>query len=207
MKKNPQHRELEVKIDAQRVNVEAFRRWAFDRLPSKYQHVVGPDTYYIQGKNVLRHRERLQSKPGAGAGELTVKRRTSKKSTTDRLEIDLPIGAGATIEDVRRFLAATGWKPEFTVVKDCHIFWYEDRNPGVEVVLYEVRCIYPNGRETQIRSFLEIEIHKADSDHPKALTTLKDWEDAARKAFELGETQKESLYEIYSGRRYGLIKK
>lgn len=197
----PTHRELEVKIDASYVSVEEFNQWCFGRNPSRYEHILSPDTYYTQGKNVLRHRH-----GGNTAGELTVKRRKSKHSTKDRVEIDLRFDSNTTQFDVQRFLAATGWEPAFTVVKDCHIFWFTDRKPGVEVVLYDVRCVRPNGKETEPRRFVEIEIHKADSLLPSALLTLTDWEREARELFKLGDTQSESLYEIYSGKRYGLIK-
>jgi adenylate cyclase class IV len=196
-----QHRELEVKLDAQGILIDDFKEWAFRLIPSKYLHVVGPDTYYTQGKSVLRHRQN-----GEGAGELTVKRRTSKKSTRDRLEIDLRFDSSTTQDDVTRFLLATGWEQKFTVIKDCHIFWYEDTKPGVEVVLYDVRCVLPSGKETDSRRFIEVEIHKADSLMPNALTTLKDWEASVREVWSGLETMTESLYEIYSGKRYGLIK-
>jgi adenylate cyclase class IV len=197
-----EHRELEVKLAADGMNIKAFKDWCFDRDPSKYLHVTGPDVYYTQGKNVLRHRQ-----PGQGGpGELTVKRRTSKKSTRDRLEIDLKFADIVNIEDVGRFLTATGWKQKFTVIKDCHIFWFEDRVPGVEAVLYSVRCVLPNGKETRERAFVEFEIHKTDSHHPRALTTLKDWENSVRKTFDLGEPLNESLYEIYSGAKYGMVR-
>lgn len=202
MKTKAQHRELEIKLDATEIQVNDFKEWAFTLLPSKYIHVVGPDVYYTQGRNVLRHRQN-----GEGAGELTVKRRTSEKSTKDRLEIDLRFDIGTTVDDVSRFLQATGWEQKFTVIKDCHIFWFEDQKPGVEAVLYDVRCLLPSGKETKSRRFVEFEIHKADSTHPKALTTLKDWEADVREAFpQVGDVMSESLYEIYSGRRYGLIK-
>lgn len=126
--KNPNHREMEIKLAADDVDVEAFNSFCFAKTPSKYLHIFGPDTYYIQGENVLRRR-RDSGPNGTGAGELTVKRRTSKKSTRDRLEIDLRFSATMTRDDVERFLGATGWKPQFTVVKDCHIFWFEDRVP------------------------------------------------------------------------------
>lgn len=202
MSKNPKHSELELKLAADDVDVKIFSRWCFSHEPTKYVHLTSPDTYYTQGDNVLRHRH-----GGKTAGELTVKRRTSKRSTRNRLEIDLRFDSQTTHDDVERFLVATGWEPAFNVFKDCHIFWLDEKKPGVEIVLYDVRCIFPNGKETSPRRFVEIEIHKADSNHPKALTTLKDWERAARRAFALGAVQTESLYEIYSGKRYGMVKR
>jgi adenylate cyclase class IV len=198
-KTNPLYHEMEIKIEAQELDVAEFNRWCFARTPSKYLHVIGPDTYYVQGKNVLRHR-----KNGEGAGELTVKRRRSTKSTRDRLEIDLRFSEKNTVEDVQRFLEATGWTEEFTVLKDCHIHWFEQDFPHVEIVVYDVRCVLPNGKETPTKRFLEVEISKEHSGHVRGLYTLKNWERDIRKAFRVGETMGESLYEIYSGRRYGL---
>lgn len=201
-KTKAEHRELEVKLEADSVNIRQFKEWCFERGPSRYLHVLGPDVYYTQGKNVLRHRQ-----PGQGGpGELTVKQRTSRNSTRDRLEIDLRFDPTTTIDDVTKFLEATGWKQKFRVFKNCHIFWFEDRNPGVEAVLYSVRCTLPNGKETRERSFVEFEIHKAQSNHPQALTILKDWETSARSAFDFGKTMNLSLYEIFSGSRYGMVK-
>jgi adenylate cyclase class IV len=202
MAKNPNHREMEIKLAADEVDATEFNAFCFAKAPSKYMHVFGPDTYYVQGKNVLRHR-----KNGEGAGELTVKRRTSKKSTRDRLEIDLRFSDATTPDDVERFLGATGWKPQFTVVKDCHIFWFEDRVPHMEVVLYDVRAIFPNGKETPNRRFIEVEVHKAHSGHLRGLSALKDWERQVRKEFRMGETMGSSLYELYSGTQYQMVKR
>jgi hypothetical protein len=205
-KVNPHHHELEVKIAADSVQPVDFRNWCVTRGPSEYVRLTSPDVYYTQGKNVLRHRLGDQRRI-TGAGELTVKQRTSSKSTKNRVEVDLRFSEKTTREDVERFLEATGWSPAFTVIKDCCIFFFLDQKPGVEVVIYTVRCIYPDGRETEQRRFLEIEIHKADSQHVKALTTLKNWEEDIRSNFQgLGETQDQSLYEIYSGKRYNMVK-
>ena len=171
MAKNPKHRELELKFEADTVDLEVFKKWCFGLEPEEYLHTGGPDVYYSQGPNVLRHRNN-----GEGAGELTVKRRTSRKTTTDREEIDLRFAAHVTVEDVEKFLQATGWKPMFTVIKDCHMF-------------------------------AEIEIHKADSNSPHALSTLKEWERSMHEEIPGLTRCSESLYEIYSGKRYGLVKK
>ena len=201
MAKNPKHRELELKFEADTVDLEVFKKWCFGLEPEEYLHTGGPDVYYSQGPNVLRHRNN-----GEGAGELTVKRRTSRKTTTDREEIDLRFAAHVTVEDVEKFLQATGWKPMFTVIKDCHIFAFKE-TPGVEIVIYDVRCVYPNGEETPLRRFAEIEIHKADSNSPHALSTLKEWERSMHEEIPGLTRCSESLYEIYSGKRYGLVKK
>jgi adenylate cyclase class IV len=160
-KTKAQHRELEVKLAADGMNIKAFKDWCFGRDPSKYLHVTGPDVYYTQGKNVLRHRQ-----PGQGGpGELTVKRRTSKKSTRDRLEIDLKFADIVNIEDVGRFLTATGWKQKFTVIKDCHIFWFEDRVPASRPCSTASAACCRTARRRGKGRFVEFEIHKADSHH------------------------------------------
>jgi adenylate cyclase class IV len=199
---NPLHRECEIKLAADDVPVDEFVRWCFAKKPTRYMQGVGPDTYYGQGQNVVRHR-----KNGEGAGELTVKRRTSTRSTKDRLEIDLRFNDLTKVDDVERFLIATGWKPEFTVVKSFHIFWFEAEFPSLEVVLYDVRCTYPNGKSTPSRRFVEVEVSKKDSGHVRGFYALEDWEKQLREQFNIGATQSESLYEIYSGKRYGLVNK
>lgn len=198
---NPKHQELETKISAAKVTNDEFRRWCWERKPSRYLHVVGPDVYYGQGPNVLRHRL------NGGAGELTVKRRTSRRTTRNRLEIDLAFAERMVPADITAFLLATGWKPLFTIVKQADIFWFDDNKPGVEAVIYDSVKVTPKGVERDPRRFLEIEIHKEDSNHPAALSTLKQWEREARAALPLGPTVNESLYEIYSGKRYGMARR
>lgn len=199
---NPKHRELEIKVSAMAVEPRLFRDFCYAKGPERYLHIIGPDDYYVQGENVLRHRK------SGGPGELTVKRRTSMKSTRDRVEIDLKLDHGMTIEDVAAFLAATGWERQFTVVKDCHIFWFEGsrKTPGVEAVIYDVKLVDAKGNDSWDR-YVEIEIHKEDSNHPMALSTLRTWEKQLRAELpSLGEVVSESLYEIYSGNKYSLAK-
>lgn len=206
-KGNPNHKELELKFDAKEIPIGDFLSWAFSFKPDHYLHTGGPDIYYSQGDNVLRHRNN-----GEGAGELTVKRRTSNRSTTSRQEIDLRFSDSTTVEDVEKFLGATGWAPLFTVTKDCHIFSFSSRQerPGVEVVIYDVWCRYNDGSDTALRRFVEVEISKADSNHPKAMATLGEWKQKITAfLYPLGGDKKplpESLYEIFSGKKYGLVK-
>lgn len=198
-----EHRELEVKLDATGLHPDDFNRWCSLRRPSQYLHTVGTDVYYRQGKNVLRHRK----DPAGGPGELTVKLRTSTKTTRNRVEIDLKLAASVGADDVARFLEATGWTPVFSVVKDCHIFWFSELTPAVEAVYYCVRCFKPDGIELAPRTFVEFEIHKADSNHPKARSVLSDWEKAASKSLQSMPLVHESLYEIFSGERYNVTKR
>lgn len=216
---NPLHQELEVKIDAMETILYDFRSWVTSHKPDRYLHIISPDTYYRQGSSVLRHRH-----SGPGAGELTVKRRTARNSTRCRQEIDLRFDPQTTKDDVVRFLGATGWRSAFTLVKDCHIFYVPDREHfeasppktgvSVEIVLYDVVRVDPKDAQLDYallpvgepaKRFLEIEIHKADSNHPRAQDILKKWEALARLSLNLGETQRLSLYEIYSGRRYKMM--
>jgi adenylate cyclase class IV len=113
-----EHNEIEAKLAADEVLVSDFCKLMFAQMPTKYECVTGPDTYYRQGENVIRHREKKNSK----THELTVKRRKSTKSTRDREEIDLHFAHNTGVLDVRAFLAATGFEKEFQLVKTAHIF-------------------------------------------------------------------------------------
>jgi adenylate cyclase class IV len=192
-----EHFELEKKFDAKLVSVEQFKSWGFSKNPNEYLHAIGPDLYYVQGKNVLRHRQN-----GDGAGQMTVKQRTSKRSTVLRGEIDLNFSHLNTVDDVTKFLRATGWREKFTVIKDCHIFSFRDSMPHMEAVIYDVRCFYPGGCEGVPYRFLEIEVHKSHNKHPKSHAALQIWEADLRKVLPVGKIMTKSLYEIYSGKRY-----
>lgn len=200
-KTNPLHKEIEIKIAADSVSVPEFNSWCFAKLPSQYLHVSGYDIYYNQGKNVVRHRQ------NGGAGELTVKRRLTNKSTKNREEIDLHFDPKTAQTDIARFLEATGWNEQFKVFKDCYIFWFTNSQPATEVVIYDVRCIRPDGTKTHKSRFIEVEIHKADSNHVDSQEVIEQWEQEIRSEFpNCGITLNKSLYELYSGATYQIVK-
>lgn len=198
------HNEIEAKLDATGVDIDAFRRWASDKLPERYLCVTGPDQYYGQNGHVVRHR--LQPD---GAHELTVKKRKSEKSTRDRLEIDLFFGIKTQPRDVQAFLEATGWKPVFLLVKKAHIFWFREGATHLTVVIYDVwrdRGTNAHGVTASEgpKRYIEIEAEKGSTVTPEhAKRRVNAWVKEIQEQFKLKDAPlNDSLYEIFSGCKY-----
>lgn len=194
------HDEFEHKYEAEDVLPEIFMQVCMERSPERYLRAVGPDAYYEQGDNVLRHRL------SGGAGELTVKRRKSELDSEDRLEIDLHFDPKTSVVDVQRFLQATGWARTFTVLKDCRIFWFREGAMEVNVSYYESWLLQDDPEPTRKR-FVEIEIEKGTKYNPTdARAFLLYWRNhLLRNGVALGDRINESLYELYSGKKYGIV--
>lgn len=197
------HSEIEIKFVADDVDMGLFNRWCMRKKPVRYEHVFGPDVYYVQGHNTVRHRWNIGT-----AGELTVKRRKSAGDVTDRVEIDLSFGPTTNINDVTQFLLATGWKRTFTLMKEAHIFWYDDPVP-MTLVIYEAGKLANTGAGTKVveeRRFIECEIEKGSSLSPEtSREELLKLERELKDVFGVGQRSKLSLYEIYSGKRYEVL--
>lgn len=197
------HTELELKFAADKVPPRDFVERCMGRHPSRYDHeATFPDVYYVQNDNVVRHRWI----PG-GAGELTVKRRRSKKNSTNREEIDLLFAPGISLPDVTSFLDATGWKRLFTLLKsDVHSFWFPLEWGHVNVAMYTVERLNEKTRKHELRKrFVEVEVEKGSDITLDASTgVLTSWKHWLDNQFAIGEPLNVSLYEIYSGQSYKL---
>lgn len=161
--------------------------------------VTGADTYYRQGRNVVRHRRDVSQ----STNQLTVKRRTSTDSTVNREEIDLDFAPTTNAKDVTAFLLATGWKAEVTLTKTSHIMKLYERESGVEVTIaiYTVDCLGHSRR-----FFAEVEVEKDSRvSETKAEKLLEDWKVSIATDLSEAKQQKLSLYELYSGNRYSLV--
>lgn len=204
------HTEIEIKMSAEQVDTQAFLNWCVGRGPKDYTYVSTPDVYYERGENVCRHRMSGNTRGDSvrGAGELTVKQRKSDKSTVNRVEVDLKFADEVQCDDVKAFLEATGWTRAFSIMKDCHIFFFEKTGVEVSVVLYEAARIEPkNGKLVNRRRFLEVEVEKGSKcNTEEARKILADWQRDIKRLFTVGDPVNESLYEIYSGKRY-LVRK
>jgi adenylate cyclase class IV len=192
-----EHNEIERKLDATGVDIDAFRRWCSDRLPEKYVFVNSPDYYYNQNGNVIRHRVNSETNH-----ELTVKKRKSDKNTFDRLEIDLKFAPSTTAKDVEAFIKAVGFTLEFKLRKEAYIFWFQEGNTHLTVVVYDVFC---EGHKD--RRFIEVEAEKGSAvsiDHAKKRVNA--WVKEIKEKFNLaGEPLNDSLYEIYTGKKYQTV--
>jgi adenylate cyclase class IV len=196
-----EHDEIEAKLAADNVSVSEFRRWMSAEVGlEQYLHIIGPDHYYESGPNVVRHREDRKD----GRHELTVKRRKSGGSTRDRLEIDLHFGKKTKVDDVAAFLKATGFTHVFTLVKEAHIFWVKvTENITVTYVIYDVWRDAGDGKKLDCKRFVEIEAEKgSDVTADTAKRHVRSLVRTLQQQFRLGEPLNESLYEIYSGKRY-----
>lgn len=188
------HNEIEAKLDAPHVSDKQFRDFMSDQEVTRYERIISPDGYWESGSNVVRQR-------GEDSGhELTVKRRKSAGSTRDREEIDLFFSQRTTNKDVEAFLRATGFTLAFTLRKDSRIYWVQ-LTPSLEAsfVLYDVW----KDQETKPRRFIEVEAEKGSNVTVEtAKRHVQQQVKALQGAFGLGEPLNDSLYEIYSGRKY-----
>lgn len=197
------HSEKEYKWDAEHISVASFRRWANSLKPHRYEKSVGvPDVFYSngkKGKNIIRHRWL------GPAGELTVKLRKSKTSIADRVEVDLKFHHTIKIVDVAAFLLAAGWVRTMTLFKNfVHVFWVRDNNVPISLALYEVELMDEKTRKRiGTRRFLECEIDKQGPiSDTEAMELLETYRGILTKKFKLKAPLTDSLYEIYSGKRY-----
>lgn len=188
------HSELEKKFAADHVSEAAFQIWCSNHQPMNGRWGAFPDVYYRNGDSVVRHR--LLGK----AGELTTKQRKSATDITDRIEVDLTFGDGITHADVEAFLTLTGWQRELTLVKNfSRVFHFKHGGATVSVALYEVQR--EGGADK--RRFMEVEIEKgSDVTEERARDLLTTWAGCLAEDFDLDEPMTESLYELYTGRRY-----
>jgi len=193
MTENPHHSELEIKMDAEKVDLHSFLSWCFAKGPSSYKYIASPDTMYSNGNgNIIRHRYSADGE----FNQTTVKLRKSSKSIKNRLEIDLDYASHIAVDDVQQFLLYTGWKEEFTLQKSAWVFFFEE----VSVAIYTV---YRKDLPKTKRTFLEVEINKhLNSDTSKCELILEQWRKDISKLFNVSKPLNESLWEIFSGKKY-----
>jgi hypothetical protein len=131
------HLEIEYKFI---IDPKVFSRSKFIKLMRihpdtlEYLFAAGPDYYASNGKESIRFRSSKTEK----FQELTVKTRTSKSNTTIRNEIDLKL-CQVDNDTVHCFLTLLKFKHEFTLVKQCDIFFMENKaGQKYSVVYYKV---------------------------------------------------------------------
>lgn len=192
--------ELELKFDASNVKTEEFLEWCWSFKPTEFVLVQDAvDDYYSNGKYV----QRLRHKGPGGIPELTTKLKRSEKSITDRLEVDLK--PNNSVEDIQEFIKAIGFKKEFSLVKEAHIFLLGNNKYPVTIVLYDVFKMDKDDK-VDFNRIIEVEIEKntPDISNEAGKRHLRTWEEKIKAKFNLNRITK-SLYEIYSGSLYGVI--
>lgn len=202
------HQEIEAKLDAEKVNIQEFKKFMSKLDNEGNLHVKGPDGYYVQGDRVLRHR--VDSK--GGTQELTVKLRRSLTDIRDRLEIDLKFDDETSPHDVKEFLSCAGYTHAFTLVKDAHIFWINITPKTVATfVIYDVwkeekNRLTGKTRKIDKKRFVEVEIEKNSAIKTEtAKRHIRKWVKILQKKFKLKSPLNSSLYELYSGETYRMV--
>lgn len=193
----PKQSEIESKFAADKVSWEDFAAWAGKLNPVHEQRVGGVDTFYRQGKNVLRHR--------VGAlddlHELTTKILTSKKSSTLREEPEVHLNSSP--EDVEYLLESVGWKKELAIDKMSLMFDVIDNGVKIEFCIYDARGIAGKALKKPEQRFIEVEVEKnADIPVEEALQIVHKWENRLRAQFGLAKPMNGSLYDAFGGKGY-----
>lgn len=194
-------KEIEIKWDATAVNRFEYNRkiLAFlnvKKLKREFLKVAGFDYYYTsKNGDVVRHRV------SKNTNELTIKARLDNKSTTVRTEINMQLSKQCSLVDVTEFFGLVGIKRDFEIYKDCDIWFIQDGQAEVSIVWYKVSK--PKMRD---RIFMEVEVHNVGE--RDSMRILKRWTKVLHDLFGLSDKDvlQDSLYEIYSGKRYKLIK-
>jgi adenylate cyclase class IV len=197
-------KEIEIKWDASSVKRSLFNKAVADfckqkKLKNKLVQVAAFD-YYHSSKDghVARHRS------GAGTNELTVKSRISKNSTTIRREINLKLAKETSPIEVQEAMEEWGFTDNLPIFKDCDIYFINDGKYVVDIVWYKVsspRVVGPD------KIFIEVEVHNAPE--KSSMRILNNWKKFLYANFEITDKNiiNESLYEIYSGKRYRMSRK
>lgn len=114
--------ELEAKYDASMLPVSDFQA-AMNLLGGTSKVVVGLDTFFSNGKKVLRYRRARPLMPfhRSDKSELTYKQRRRTGDISDRTEVNLPLAAEASEQDVRAHLEVMDMREHFTITKESWI--------------------------------------------------------------------------------------
>jgi len=192
--------EVEIKYKADHIDWNSFVKTIRRDEDSLIEEVkvTGPDQYYRLGVSIVRYRHNF-----GGFHELTVKTRTSSKTTIVREEIDLNLINHTDPKDVEKFLVTSGYKREFTIVKKCHIFKLTCQAGLGSIVIYD---IYRLGESKKRQRFVEIE-----GDKNQSIQVNKKWLSYWEKKLEKVNLNKKdiynlSLYEIFSNKMYRVKK-
>jgi adenylate cyclase class IV len=194
--------EIENKWDAAKVERADFNKQLLalfkkQKIKNKFLSVKGFD-YYLSSKagHVIRHRV------GKSTNELTVKARMNKNSTTIRAEGNIAISSTNDIREVHGTLKLLGFDNVMAIYKDCDIYFFSDGIAELSVVWYVVKY---KGRHDRV--FIEIEIHGLPQ--RSSMKYLNKWSNIFYKLYGISKTDivPHSLYEIYSGKKYRMVKR
>jgi adenylate cyclase class IV len=197
-------KEIESKWDALKLDRVFFNNkisqyFHKSKIRHTFLYAAGFDYYYESCNGyVARHRH------GADVNELTVKARLSDQSIKVRKEGNLHLAQNTPVTEVKESLELMGFNLSFSIYKDCDIYFIEEEGAEISIVWYAVDR--PKSKMKR-RYFFEIEVQNAPE--KKSLKLLKKWTKIAYSLFHLSDEDliHDSLYEIYSGKRYKTVKR
>jgi len=191
-------KEIETKWNAEKIKRADFNSILVGYLGKshKFKNAAGFDYYYLSSsKDVWRHRI------SADTNELTIKARLTSSSTKVRKEANILLAKECSVTDIAGILSLADAKMDVAVFKDCDIYFVRSGHTEISIVWYKVKC-----QGFAERVFAEVEVHGLSE--KKSLKVLHRWHKIMKKLFGLTNDHivQESLYEIYSGRRYKVRK-
>ncbi len=138
-----------------------------------FLYVEGPDFYYshpdYDESSFGRYRRPSFGLDG-GRAEWTVKfKPKGAKNNQKRLEINWRVDKTSEA-DIKRGVELMGFKPNFTITKNCHIYKFEDAT----LVFYTVYDITEGSRSTKVDHFVEIEVSE-EKINKEGLTEEQAW--------------------------------
>lgn len=199
-------KEIEIKWDASQIKRDDFNFKLRSFLGSKkkkfkFKAAAGFDYYYeSESRRVARHRQ------GLDVNELTIKARISGKSTTVRHEANVKLTRDMPVTEVETALNLMGFRHAISIYKDCDIYFIYQGKAEISIVWYIV-TVPKSKYKVPAKTFFEIEVHNVPE--KESLKILNDWKkNVAEKLLGLKKENiiQESLYEIYTGKRYRVEK-
>lgn len=183
-------KELEYKYRAESIKLSEFTNLVDELGYTRKKEASSFDYYYTLDSNpdiFQRYRE-------SDTPELTKKRKVKDSNNWERVEVDLPLDPErinkATVD---RYVGLDGYKENFSIYKNCFIYWLDFCN----IVYYTVY----DKEMKEIGRFLEIEVNKDKVFELGQDVAFKKLEELEQKLQTLGITyknrMKKSLFELY----------
>lgn len=200
-------KEIEIKWDASSLHRATFNEKMLLFLSkhsykNETKNAYGFDYYYESDSGrVARHRH------GVDVNEITIKARISSKSTTVRHEANVKLTPDMPVTEIECALNLMGFNHAFSIYKDCDIYFVHDGAAEISIVWYVI-TVPQSKYKVPPRTFFEIEVHNVPE--KQSLKILKKWKKLVAEGI-LNLSDKniipESLYEIYTGKKYRLEKR
>ena len=183
-------------------NADAVRRGVFldkikdhiktSKLKHDYLFAAGYD-YYYENQEGRAPRHRI----GGTTNEITCKARMNDDSIEVRKEVNLALAPEVSPHDVAAFMELIGFKRVLPLYKTCDIFFIEDGGGSVDIVWYKI-----TKSKIPPKIFVEVEVGGLPTNKSRKL--LAKWKGIMKDLYGLtdDEISPDSLYEIYSGKKY-----